>query len=82
LFKRTHCGNSVCPEQKMKACLCKIVWYCSTNCQRQHWKKDHKPDRQRILERAKRRTQDGGGKATEEEGRQVNKYNSWKQIKR
>jgi hypothetical protein len=43
-------GN-VCPKQKMKACPCKTVWYCSTDCQRQLWKKEHKPDHQRILEK-------------------------------
>jgi hypothetical protein len=49
LFKRTHCAScSVCPAQKMKACPCKTVWYCSTDCQRQHWK-EHAPDHKRIL---------------------------------
>jgi hypothetical protein len=50
LFKRTHCAScSVCPTQKMKRCPCKTVWYCSTDCQRQHWKKQHAPDHKRIL---------------------------------
>jgi hypothetical protein len=50
LFKRTHCAScSVCPAQKMKACPCKTVWYCSTDCQRQHWKKEHAVDHKRIL---------------------------------
>jgi hypothetical protein len=43
--------ENVCPKQKMKACPCKTVWYCSTDCQRQLWKKEHKPDHQRILEK-------------------------------
>jgi hypothetical protein len=33
----------------MKACPCKTVWYCSTDYQRQHWKKEHAPDLKRIL---------------------------------
>jgi hypothetical protein len=50
LSKRTHCARcSVCPEQKMKRYTCKTVWYCSTDCQRQHWKKQHAPDHKRIL---------------------------------
>jgi hypothetical protein len=50
LFKRTHCAScSVCPEQKMKMCTCKTVWYCSTDCQRTHWKTEHGPDHKRIL---------------------------------
>jgi hypothetical protein len=52
LFKRTHCAScSVCPAQKMKACPCKTVWYCSTDCQRKHWKKEHGPDHKRILKK-------------------------------
>jgi hypothetical protein len=44
LFKRTHCAScSVCAAQKIEACPCKTVWYCSTECQHQHWQK-HKPD--------------------------------------
>jgi hypothetical protein len=50
LFKRTHCAScGICPKQKMKACPCKTVWYCSTDCQRQHWKKQHAPDHKHIL---------------------------------
>jgi ankyrin repeat protein len=50
LFKRTHCAScSVCPEQKMKMCTCKTVWYCSIDCQRKHWKKEHGPDHKQIL---------------------------------
>jgi hypothetical protein len=50
LFKRIHCAScSVCPEHEMKKCTCGIVWYCSTDCQRQHWKKQHAPDHKRIL---------------------------------
>jgi hypothetical protein len=50
LYKRTHCAScSVCPAQKMKVCPCKTVWYCSTDCQRQHWKKQHAPDHKHIL---------------------------------
>jgi hypothetical protein len=51
LFKRTHCAScSVCPGRKMKKCPCETVWYCSTDCQRTHWKKEHRPDHKRILE--------------------------------
>jgi hypothetical protein len=51
LFKRTHCACCyVCPEQKLKGCPYKTVWYCSTDCQRQHWKKQHKPDHKRALD--------------------------------
>jgi hypothetical protein len=54
LFKRTHCAScSVCPEQKMKRCPCGAVWYCSTDCQRQHWKKQHAPDHKRIIKQQK-----------------------------
>jgi hypothetical protein len=49
LYKCTYCSScSVCPEQKLKACPCATVRYCSTNCQRKHWK-THKPDHQRVL---------------------------------
>jgi hypothetical protein len=50
LYKRTHCAScGVCPKQKMKRCPCKTVWYCSTDCQRKHWKKQHAPDHKQIL---------------------------------
>jgi hypothetical protein len=50
LYKRTHCAScGVCPAQKMKRCPCKTVWYCSTDCQRKHWKKQHGPDHKQIL---------------------------------
>lgn len=33
LYKCTHCAScSVCLAQKIKACPCKMVWYCSTDC--------------------------------------------------
>jgi hypothetical protein len=50
LFKHAHCAScGVCPKQKMKACPCKTVWYCNTDCQRKHWKKEHAPDHKQIL---------------------------------
>jgi hypothetical protein len=60
LYKRTHCGScEVCPKQKLKACPCKTVWYCSTDCQSKHWKKQHGPDHKRILkERKKKKKQE------------------------
>jgi hypothetical protein len=35
----------------MKRCPCKKVWYCSTDCQRKHWKKQHAPDHKQILKK-------------------------------
>jgi hypothetical protein len=66
LFKHTHCAScSICPAQKMKACPCKTVWYCSTECQRQHWKKEHGPHHKQIL-----KEQEEERKKKEEEGEQ------------
>jgi ankyrin repeat protein len=49
LYKRTHCAScNVCPAQKMKMCTCGIVWYCSTVCQRKHWR-THRPEHKRVL---------------------------------
>jgi hypothetical protein len=52
--------QSVC--QKIKKRPCKTVWFCSTDCQRQLWKKQHAPDHKRILneqeeERSKKQEQ-------------------------
>jgi hypothetical protein len=55
-LERTHCAScSICSEQKMKACLCKTVWYCSTDCQRKHWKKEHKRSSKNNRKNATRR---------------------------
>jgi hypothetical protein len=54
LFKRPHCAScSVCPVQKLKRCACGVVWYCSTDCQPKHWKKQHVPDHKQILQEQK-----------------------------
>jgi hypothetical protein len=62
LFKRIHCAScSVCPEHEMKKCTCGIVWYCSTDCQRQHWKKQHAPDHKRVLKEQEEERKKGEG---------------------
>jgi len=49
-LKAVICSNEPCSAtarqkglQKLQACgQCKAIWYCSTKCQKEDWKKNHK----------------------------------------
>jgi hypothetical protein len=42
-FSKGTCAYCDCTEAKLRTCgACGSVWYCSTDCQRTHWRKSHR----------------------------------------
>ncbi|KAI5900405.1 uncharacterized protein SCHCODRAFT_02481691 [Schizophyllum commune H4-8] len=46
--RKRRCAHDECPSpesdntnERMRACACRSVWYCSVDCQRQHWTSEH-----------------------------------------
>ncbi|KAL1668613.1 hypothetical protein GGF50DRAFT_46193 [Schizophyllum commune] len=47
--KKRRCAHNKCPSpetdksaERMRTCACRGAWYCSVDCQRQHWTSEHR----------------------------------------